>query len=129
MKIRIFVLLLCFTFVLSGAAFAADAPSSSTTIVTVPAVEGFYPAEAPEVFPDFREYEALLPTMLEQIFGHYQPLTQEVKHYFPDGSSFLSTEYVEGAAGLDYTYIASVVIFIIALYCVFRIIGGVFKCK
>lgn len=126
MKLRVFAFLLCFAFLLSGAVFAAD---DSTTVITLPAVEGYYPADSVEVLPDFREYDAILPAFIYELFGQYQPLTQSVSHFLPDGTKTLTTEYVDGLAGVDWTYIASVALFALVLYCVFRIIGGIFKCK
>lgn len=61
------------------------------------------------------------------IFGEYTPLTQTVTTYFADGSSVESVEYVPGLAGLDWVWIAGVVLFGITLYCIFRMIGGVLK--
>lgn len=61
------------------------------------------------------------------IFGEYTPLTQTVTTYFADGSSVESVEYVSGIAGLDWVWIAGVMLFGVALYCIFRMIGGVLK--
>ena len=66
---------------------------------------------------------------LVAIFGEYTPLTQSVTTYFADGSVVESVEYVSGVAGLDWMWIAGVVLFCIVIYCIFRMIGGVLKWK
>ena len=61
------------------------------------------------------------------LLGSYTPETYTVTTYFPDGSAVTSTEIVPGLAGLDYEWIAGAVLFTLALYCIFRMIGGLLK--
>lgn len=61
------------------------------------------------------------------LFGSYTPETYTVTTYLPDGSAVTSTEIVPGLAGLDYEWIAGAVLFTLALYCIFRMIGGLLK--
>lgn len=68
-----------------------------------------------------------LPAAIVGLFGEYQPRTQTVTEYFSDGSTVEYTQIVPGLAGLDWTWIASVFIFALALYCVFRAIGGMLR--
>lgn len=55
--------------------------------------------------------------LIISLFGTYAPLVNS------DGS------YVEGIAGVDWTYILGVQLFIVVLYCVLRMIGGVLSGK
>ena len=61
------------------------------------------------------------------LLGSYTPETYTVTTYLPDGSAVTSTEIVPGLAGLDYEWIAGAVLFTLALYCIFRMIGGIFR--
>lgn len=63
------------------------------------------------------------------LFGEYQPRTYTVSTCLPDGSVAETVEPVPGLAGLDYAWLASFGLFALALYCVFRMIGGVLTWK
>ena len=63
------------------------------------------------------------------LFGEYTPRTYTVTTYLDDGTAIQSTEIVPGLAGLDYDWIAGVSVFVLALYCIFRMIGGMFRWK
>ena len=71
--------------------------------------------------------EASLPSVIVALFGEYQPRTQTVTEFLSDGTEVIYQEYVPGFAGLDWTWIASVSIFAMFLYCVLRMIGGCLK--
>lgn len=64
------------------------------------------------------EHTEGLPAVLVELFGEYQPRTQT------DGDV---TSAVPGLAGVDWPWIASAVLFSICVFCVFRLIGGIFK--
>lgn len=71
-----------------------------------------------------------MKAIIEQIFGTYTPPTYAVTDYVDiDGTlTAVTTNIVPpGCAGVDWVYIAGVVLFAICLYSVFRIIGSVFK--
>ncbi len=68
-----------------------------------------------------------LPEFLRAMFGTYTPKTQTVTTYFDGQPLDVSTEYVPGLAGLDVEWIASVVLFGVVVYCLFRLLGGVVK--
>lgn len=70
-----------------------------------------------------------LPLALESLFGKYEPRTQTVTEVLSDGSTIEYEQYVPGVAGMDWDWIASVSLFSMALYCVFRAIGGCLKCS
>lgn len=68
--------------------------------------------------------------LIISIFGEYQPVTTQVlSPYTVDGV----TEYeildvvASGAAGVDWAWIAGVVLFGIVLYSLFRLLGVFFK--
>ena len=66
-----------------------------------------------------------IQAVLESLFGEYSPRTQTVTQYLSDGTSVESVEYVPGLAGMDWPWIASVSVFMLMLYCLFRLLGGV----
>ncbi len=71
-----------------------------------------------------------LPTMrsaLTAIFGEYTPKTQTVSTYYDGQLLDTSTEYVPGLAGMDMEWIAGVIVFTVLLYCLMKLLGGVFK--
>lgn len=57
--------------------------------------------------------------LISQIFGTYSPVT------FTDGNGV--SVIPDGASGVDWTWLAGVLLFAITLYCVMRILGGAFK--
>lgn len=67
------------------------------------------------------------------IFGEYVPVTYEAVSYYSAYSSSgdVSLESVTntiipaGLSGVDWPFVLGVVAFLVALYCVLRIIGGV----
>ena len=63
------------------------------------------------------------------IFGVYQPRTYQVSTYLEDGTVISSEELVPGLAGVDWEWMAGVGLFCMSLYCIFRMIGGIFKWK
>lgn len=52
------------------------------------------------------------------LFGEYVPLMSTVGDI---------PQYVIGIAGLDFAWIAGVFLFSVVLYCLLRMIGGIFK--
>lgn len=63
------------------------------------------------------------------LFGEYQPRTYTVTTYLEDGIAVESEEIVPGLAGLDYNWLAGVTIFMLSLFCIFRMIGGLSRWK
>lgn len=88
-----------------------------------------YASYATRVLDDVETYDDIstLPSVITALFGTYAPRTQTVTEYLSDGSSVTYSEVVPGLAGLDWSWVASVALFGMALYCVFRLIGGLFK--
>lgn len=64
---------------------------------------------------------------LVAIFGEYTPKTQTVSTYYDGQLLDTSTEYVPGLAGADMEWIAGVIVFTVLLYCLMKLLGGVFK--
>lgn len=97
------------------------------TYTTVADVGG---AEAPAEDPapaDTPDGSGTLPEFLRAMFGPYIPKTQTVTTYFDGQPLDVSTEYVPGLAGLDVEWIASVALFGMVVYCLFRLLGGIVK--
>lgn len=71
--------------------------------------------------------------LIISIFGVYEPVTYEAISYYTAYSSegeatleeVTNTVIPAGLAGCDWTYILGVVAFLVVLYCILRIIGGV----
>lgn len=57
--------------------------------------------------------------LIVQLFGTYTP----VVYTDADGIDIIPS----GMAGVDWSFLAGVILFGITLYCVFRVIGGVFR--
>ena len=68
-----------------------------------------------------------LSGFLRAMFGEYTPRTQTVTTYFDGQLLDVSTEYVPGLAGLDVEWIASVLLFGMVVYCLFRMLGGMVR--
>lgn len=64
---------------------------------------------------------------LVAIFGEYTPKTQSVSTYYDGQLLDTSTEYVPGLAGADMEWIAGVIVFTVMIYCLMKLLGGVFK--
>ena len=120
--------------------FTTDTDSGNITVnVTVPSADSVpaSPELSSEVSPAYATRtlddaaapadSETMPGLVTALFGSYTPRTQTVTEYLPDGSNVTYTEVVPGLAGLDWPWIASVALFAMSLYCVFRMIGGLFK--
>ena len=68
-----------------------------------------------------------LPGFLRAMFGEYTPKTQTVTTYFDGQLLDVTTEYVPGIAGMDMEWIASVALFGMVVYCLFRMLGGMVR--
>lgn len=68
--------------------------------------------------------------LIISIFGEYSPITFEIVDYLYDEngnllSQTVTTQVANGASGVDWTYVLGVVAFLVVLYSILRIIGGV----
>ncbi len=78
--------------------------------------------------PDILDLDDLtMRSALTAVFGEYQPKTQTVSTYYDGQFLDTSTEYVPGVAGMDMEWIAGVIVFTVLLYCLMKLLGGVFK--
>lgn len=87
-----------------------------------PDVSVVYTASSPP--PDASD---TLTSALVAVLGEYEPRMKTVSVTAVDGTVSEYSEPVEGLAGLDYQWIASFVLFTVVLYCLLRIVGGIFK--
>ena len=69
--------------------------------------------------------EDTVRAVMVSLFGEYRPRTQTVTQVLSDGSEVTYQEYVPGLAGLDVPWLASVGVFMLLLFCLFRLLGGV----
>ena len=77
--------------------------------------------------PDSTLGDSTLRDTLVDLFGPYTPRTESVSEFQPDGTVLTYDRVVPGLAGLDYEWFASVGLFSLVLFCLFRLLGGVFK--
>jgi len=61
------------------------------------------------------------------LFGEYQPRTQTVTDYHSDGTSVSYEQYVPGAAGMDWNWLAGAALFTVVLWSLFKLLGVFFK--
>lgn len=106
--------------------------SDDTGTSDVPVVQVDTSGSAPTVY-NIVETEAVsrspLLDAITSLFGEYQPRTYIVTTYLEDGTAVESAEIVPGLAGLDYNWLAGVTVFMLSLFCIFRMIGGLSKWK
>lgn len=62
--------------------------------------------------------------LIESIFGVYTPITYDV---LDAEGKVLYTAVADGTAGVDWPYVAGVLLFALVLYSFFRLLGVVFK--
>ena len=61
------------------------------------------------------------------LFGSYAPIMTEVAVFDDTGTVVYNSVVAQGMAGVDWVWIASVFLFGIVLYSLFRIVGMLFK--
>ena len=87
-------------------------------------VDDLRPSESPV------EVQTGLKSMVTSIFGEYNPVTTTSvisETVGDDTHQYLVETVASGAAGVDYEWIAGVVLFAIMLYCLMKLLGGVLK--
>lgn len=105
-------------------ALIAELVSDIATDPPVSTVEDLRPADAPV------EVLTGLKALVTSIFGEYTPVTttsvvsQTVGN---DTQQYLIETVASGAAGVDYEWIAGVLLFAIMLFCLMKLLGGVLK--
>lgn len=68
-----------------------------------------------------------IPAFMVEMFGEYTPRTQTVTEYHSDGTEITYSQIVPGLAGLDWTWLSSVGVFSMFMYCALRALGGCLK--
>lgn len=87
-------------------------------------VSDLRPADSPVQVPDG------LKALVTSIFGEYTPITTTTVITETVGNEtrqYLVETVASGSAGVDYEWIAGVVLFAILLFCFMRLLGGVLK--
>lgn len=65
-------------------------------------------------------------SIIEQIFGSYSPVTYQV--WDPELQVFYEV-IPAGLAGVNWPYVLSIIGFLMMLYCIMRILGGIICVK
>ena len=68
-----------------------------------------------------------MASVVRDLFGTYTPKVQTVSTYVNGELISAEEQYVPGVAGMDWDWIAGVVVFLLMLYCLFRLLGGSVK--
>lgn len=68
-----------------------------------------------------------LQAVLRDLFGVYTPRTQTVDTYYDGQVVATAQQVIPGLAGLDWEWLASVFLFALVLFCLFRLLGGVVR--
>ncbi len=124
---------------------ASEAPpiyAVSDTPLTPGAVAGDGIGEAPmenhQVFtlttiPEFAcalmdaDADNTLSQVVRDLFGTYTPRVQVVSTYVDGEVVSTEEQYVPGVAGMDWEWITGAAVFLLMLYCLFRLLGGAVK--
>lgn len=90
-------------------------------------VSGVVSASLPvsDLDPEAEEREGLAG-VVSGILGIYSPRTYTTTTYI-DGQTVTATEIVPGLAGLDWPWLAGAVLFAIMLFCLFKLLGGIWR--
>lgn len=65
--------------------------------------------------------------VIRDLFGTYTPRIQTVTTYMNGEPIAVEEQYVPGVAGMDWEWIGGFVVFLLMLYCLFRLLGGSVK--
>lgn len=68
-----------------------------------------------------------MSSLVSALFGEYTPKTQTVTENLADGTSVTYQQYVPGVAGLDWHWLAGVMLFSLCLWSFLQLAGGVLK--
>jgi len=106
---------------------AADSAVADTPVVEAPQV--FTITTIPEFALATIESDAdnTMSQAVKALFGTYTPRVQTVTTYYNGEQIAIEEQYVPGAAGLDWEWLAGFAVFCLMLYCLFRLLGGTVK--
>ena len=65
--------------------------------------------------------------VVRDLFGTYTPRVQTITTYVDGEAVSVENQYVPGVAGMDWEWIAGFTVFLLMLYCLFRLLGGAVK--
>lgn len=102
-----------------------ESSGSNTVVNVMPSSEVV--SRTVEIDPCVDGEGGALVSVVNTVFGDYQPRTQTVTEVLSDGSTVTYTETIEGLAGLDWYWLGGVLIFCIVLLSFFKLLGSVFK--
>ena len=68
-----------------------------------------------------------MASIVRDLFGRYTPKVQTVSTYVDGELASAEEQYVPGVAGMDWEWIAGFAVFLLMLYCLFRLLGGSVK--
>lgn len=98
----------------------------------IPAVENhqiFTITTIPEFALALMESDAgnTMAQVVRDLFGTYTPRVQTVTTYMDGEPIAVEEQYVPGVAGMDWEWIGGFAVFLLMLYCLFRLLGGSVK--
>lgn len=64
---------------------------------------------------------------LISILGEYTPVTTVYETVLADGTIHTYEAVAAGVAGVDWPWLAGAACLLLVLYCVFRLLGGIFR--
>lgn len=82
---------------------------------------------APSLYSQSASDTPTLADTIRSLFGSYTPRTQTVTTYYDGQPISIEEQVIPGLAGLDYEWIAGVVLFALIVFCLFRLLGGVVR--
>lgn len=68
----------------------------------------------------------MIKTLIESILGVYEPVMTDI-YSLTEPYEYIGSQVANGASGVDWVYIAGILMLALTLYCVFRIIGSLFN--
>ena len=68
-----------------------------------------------------------LVQVVRRLFGTYTPRTQTVTTYYDGQPLSVDEQIIPGLGGLDWEWITAACLFLLMLYCLFRLLGGVVR--
>ena len=101
-------------------------PVDGETAAPVPEVITFTTTLSEPTPPD-PDAEPTLVSTVTALLGSYTPRTQTVTAYLSDGSTVTYDEYVQGLAGVDFEWLSGAVLFVVFLWSVLMMFGGLMK--
>lgn len=61
------------------------------------------------------------------LLGEYTPILTTYETVLADGTIHTYEAVAQGVAGVDWPWVAGALLFIVVIYCILRMIGGIFR--